>query len=98
MKKLSKKLRGRIMRIENLLPRELMAVDWAGFLRSGNFAPGAELSSVSIGRDQPMHPREFHDDFKDGTWVFLMREVTKSRDFAHNCRRRADGDAVGIPR
>ena len=38
MKKLSKKVCNRVMQLEKLLPRELMAIDLAGLLRSGNFA------------------------------------------------------------
>ncbi len=38
MKKLSKNVRKRVMQLEKLLPRELMAIDMAGLLRSGNFA------------------------------------------------------------
>jgi len=48
MKKRSKKLCCRAMRIEKLLPRELMAVDLAGLLRSGNLYFGERQDGVVL--------------------------------------------------
>jgi hypothetical protein len=58
MKMLSKKVQSRVMRLEKLLPRELMAIDMAALLRPGNFptysvdGTGNNIAQVEWGSTQ----------------------------------------------
>ncbi len=72
MKKLSKKVRSRVMRLEKLLPRELLAVDMAGLLRSGNFVTysvdgtGNNVAQVEWGSTQEKLLRLAKAEYGDG--------------------------------
>ena len=72
MKKLSKKICSRVMRLEKLLPRELMAVDMAVLLRSGNFATysvdgtGNNVAQVEWGSTQEQLLRLAKAEYGDG--------------------------------
>ena len=72
MKKLSKMSSGRVMRIEKLSPRELMAVDLAGLLRSGNLATysadgtGNNFAQVEWGSTQEKLLRLAKAEYGDG--------------------------------
>jgi peroxidase len=72
MKKLSKKVRSRVMRLEKLLPRELMAIDMAGLLRAGNFATysvdgtGNNIAQIEWGSTQEDLLRLAKAEYGDG--------------------------------
>ena len=72
MKKRSKKMCDRVMRLEKLLPRELMAVDLAGLLRSGNLSTysadgtGNNIAQVEWGSTQEKLLRLAKAEYGDG--------------------------------
>ena len=72
MKKHSKSVRSRVMRLEKLLPRELMAIDMAGLLRSGNFTTystdgtGNNVAQVEWGSTQEKLLRLAKAEYGDG--------------------------------
>ena len=72
MKKHSKSVRNRVMRLEKLLPRELMAIDMAGLLRSGNLTTysvdgtGNNVAQVEWGSTQEKLLRLAKAEYGDG--------------------------------
>ena len=100
MKKLSKKVRSRVMRLEKLLPRELMAVDMAGLLRSGNFATysvdgtGNNVAQVEWGSTQEKLLRLAKAEYGDGISTPSGTDRPSARAISNAIADQGDEDII----